>query len=234
MKTLFLVLVIFFSHTSFAKQHGPKSNSKAKGKCEAQNEFGGNSRDIASISSASINSSGNGPSNGPGNQLEQYLRGKLRTSNLAKGLPQEISSCASSNENASVEFMRGLSYIESTWDINCNNPDDANGKPSTGLYQMTAGDKASGKSCFSNQEETKDPVKNIDCAIGTITEGRGEKYFGPWKRKDEKFKKILDIVKNKACSGQSASSLINWPEELKGSGGSNETVVASKSGNSST
>jgi hypothetical protein len=104
-------------------------------------------------------------------EWDDHLKKKITESGLDTIVPSELAGCGSASKvEMWREFFRGLACVESGWDEKNNTPNDANGKPSTGLFQMTHGDTARGKSCFSSQEETKDPLKNIDCAVDKMFE----------------------------------------------------------------
>lgn len=115
---------------------------------------------------------------------EQDLKQAIQQEGLDQFIPKELSNCDGSGDTAKMwlEFMKGLSYIESSWDEKKNNPSDAKGTPSRGLFQMTGGDTALGQNCFGTKDpKSKEPFdakKNINCAVKKMKElvsGQGSK-----------------------------------------------------------
>lgn len=132
------------------------------------------------ISISSIASTGNF-------QWEEELKQAIEKEDLGQHVPKELANCDGSGDEVKMwtEFMKGLAYIESSWEADKVNPDDANGTPSKGLFQMTGGDTALGENCFgtkdSNSEAPKDPIKNIQCAVKKMKElisGQGGSSMG--------------------------------------------------------
>ncbi len=122
-------------------------------------------------------------------QWENELQETIQKEGLDQLIPKELANCDGSGDNVKMwtEFMKGLSYIESSWDARKDNPDDANGTPSKGLFQMTGGDTALGQNCFGTtdpkSEAPFDPIKNIQCAVKKMKElvsgqGAGAKKKG--------------------------------------------------------
>lgn len=160
-------------------------------------------------------------------QWEEELKQAIQEEQLDQVIPKELANCDGSGDGVKMwtEFMKGLSYIESSWDPKKNNPKDANGKPSRGLFQMTGGDTALGQNCFGTSdgqsEAPYDPIKNIKCAVKKMKElltkggggsfGKGgssqmggslkedaSKYWGPLKPGSEAHKKAENVINDVA------------------------------------
>ena len=120
-------------------------------------------------------------------QLRTLIEKYVKEHRLNHCVPVEWANCASDDGTDPttgkkvwtelwVEGFIGLAHIESTCQSGpkSNTPNDANGKPSRGLFQMTGGDSALGHNCFGttdpNSEEPYNAEKNVECAVRKMIE----------------------------------------------------------------
>lgn len=109
-------------------------------------------------------------------QWESQLKAAIQEQGLDRIIPTELTGCESGDTTKMwVELMKGLSYIESSWDPKNDNKCDLGcDHPSRGLFQMTGSDSALGQNCFSDSRKSSkepfDPDKNIQCAVKKMKE----------------------------------------------------------------
>lgn len=143
---------------------------------------------------------------------------------LDKVIPEEFKACKNANTTKMwVEFMKGLSYVESSWNPRLDNKCDLGcDHPSRGLFQMTGGDVALGKNCFDTKNKLStapfNPEKNIDCAVRKMKElltrksdkklnpdvirvsgsldKNGSRYWGALNKKNSSYKKVSNLVQD--------------------------------------
>lgn len=159
---------------------------------------------------------------------EDYLIQKIKESGLdTVDLPIELSPDCNNADKTKVwtELLTGLAYVESGWNPNQNTPNDHNGTPSTGLYQMTGidvyyttvADKkklTNSVKCFDKHSETHNEEKNINCAVwkmkelmndGNSLQKNASRYWGPFTtkqyKKPGKGEALVSFVK-RACRDQ--------------------------------
>lgn len=173
---------------------------------------------------------------------EEYLSAQIKATGLDAKLPVELEKACEGQDKNKVwtQLMTGLAYIESKWNSNDNNASDANGTPSTGLYQMTgpgkgnqSGDIAGGKACFKSHAETKDAQKNISCAVKKMKDLMAKnnslkkdasRYWGPfgakqWRKKGKGGSVVAMVAAS--CQGKSGS-LDDYNGEGKGLASNNK------------
>lgn len=107
---------------------------------------------------------------------EKEISEAITKSGLDRIIPKELSACEGYDTKAMwIEFMKGLSYMESSWDPKKNNKCDLGcDHPSKGLFQMTGGNTALGRNCFGTTDKMSDapydPKANITCAVDKMVE----------------------------------------------------------------